>query len=200
MDSAEHNFGLVGTVEPESLGVPGKRVFRLLIDGASPAAATLWLEKEQLYGLSMAVKSLLENGPWNKKDEDPEAPGAVPFLEDPEILEGSSREILEFKVGRLGLAIGPGKDHLTIFFHDELEESSEETFVEEDFDDEEEESEAEPVGRARLQISMKVDQSEGFVKKSLDLCASGRGVDAVSRQAMVASGKVDPHTNGHFKH
>ncbi len=198
MNTAEHNFGLVGGVEPESLGVPGKRVFRLLIDGASPAAATLWLEKEQLYGLSMAVKSLLENEPWKKKGEDPEAQGSVPFLEDTEILEGSSREVLEFKVGRLGLAVGPGKDHLTIFFHDELEESPEEDFVEEEFD--EEEGEAEPVGRARLQISMKVDQSEGFVKKSLDLCASGRGVDAVSRQAMVASGKVDPHTNGHFKH
>ncbi len=198
MYSAEHNFGLVGAVEPESLGVPGKRVFRLLIDGASPAAATLWLEIEQLYGLSMAVKSLLENEPWNKKEGDPEAQGSVPFLEDPEILEGSSREILEFKVGRLGLAVGPGKDHLTIFFHDELDDNSEEDIVEEDFD--EEESEAEPLGRARLQISMKVDQSEGFVKKSLDLCASGRGVDAVSRQAMVASGKVDTHTNGHFKH
>ncbi len=198
MYSAEHNFGLVGGVEPESLGVPGKRVFRLLIDGASPAAATLWLEKEQLYGLSMAVKSLLENEPWNKKEEDPEAQSSVPFLENPEILKGSSREVLEFKVGRLGLAVGPGKDHLTIFFHDELEESPEEDFVEEEFG--EEEGEGEPVGRARLQISMKVDQSEGFVKKSLDLCASGRGVDAVSRQAMVASGKVDPHTNGHFKH
>ena len=198
MDSAEHNFGLVGAVEPESLGVPGKRVFRLLIDGASPAAATLWIEKEQLYGLSMAVKSLLESGPWNKKEGDPEASDSVPFLEDPEILEGSSHEILEFKIGRLGLAIGPGKDHLTIFFYDELEEIPEETFVEELID--EEEGEAEPAGRARLQISMKVDQSEGFVNKSLDLCASGRGVDAVSRQAMVASGKVDPHTNGHFKH
>ena len=199
MDWAEHNFGLVEGVEPESLGVPGKRVFRLLIDdGASSAAATLWLEKEQLYGLSMAVKSLLENEPWDKKDEDPEARGEVPFLEDPEILEGSSHEVLEFKVGRLALAVGPGRGHLTIFFHDELEESPEESFVEEDFD--EEEGEAEPAGRPRLQISMKVDQSEGFMKKSLDLCASGRGVDAVSRQAMVASGKVDPHTNGHFKH
>ena len=194
MEMAEHNFGLVDTVEPESLGLPGKRVFRLLIDSTPQAAATLWLEKEQLYGLSVAIKKLIESTPW-KEGANPEE-ADVPYLEDMSILQCSSEEMVEFKVGRLGLAFGPGKKYVTLFFHDALEEAEEDTF--EDFEDSEEVGDAEPTIRAKLQISLEVSHSESFVNKSLELCASGRGTDSVSRQALVAAGKVNPNTNGHF--
>mgnify|MGYP006966964662 CR=1 FL=1 len=99
--------------EPESLGVPGKRVFRLLIDGKHPASATLWIEKEQLYGISIALKNLLESEPWK------EGQGAhVPKIDDAGYLEGASSEILEVKVGRLGPAVGPGQEYVTLFIHD----------------------------------------------------------------------------------
>lgn len=196
MEMAQHNFGLVSTVEPESLGLPGKRVFRLLIDGAPQAAATLWLEKEQLYGLSVAIKKLIESRPW-KEGANPEE-ADVPYLEDMGILRGSSGEAIEFKVGRLGLAFGPGKEYVTLFFHDALEEAKEDAF--EDDEEMDEMEGREPAMRAKLQFCLEVSQSESFVDKSLELCASGRGTDSVSRQALVAAGKVNPNTNGHFKH
>ncbi len=202
MEMAQHNFGLVSGVEPESLGVPGKRVFRLLIDGPPPAAATLWIEKEQLYGLSMAIKKLLESEPW-KMGEGAERAG-VPFLDDEEMLEGTSREAVEFKVSRLGLAFGPGVEHVTLFFHDALEDEEEEeddsSFLEGTEGMEDMAGEEENPPQAKLQITLKVSASEGFVDRSLELCASGRGTDSLSRQALVAAGKVNPGSNGHFKH
>jgi len=193
MEMAQYNFGLVKTVEPESLGLPGKRVFRLLVDGEPQAAATLWLEKEQLYGLSVAIKKLIESAPWKEG-----AKADVPYVEDISILKASSAEVIEFKVGRLGLAFGPGEGYITLFFHDALDEAEEDEFEGDD--------EMEAMGggglamQAKLQFCMEVSQSESFVDKSLELCASGRGTDSVSRQALVAAGKVNPNTNGHFKH
>lgn len=198
MEMAEHNFGLVKALEPESLGVPGKRVFRLLIDGEPPAAATLWLEKEQLYGISLALKNLIEREPWKRGEGAADA--GVPFVEDEEMLNGSSREAIEFKLGRLGLAFGPGKDHVTLFFHDALSEGDAPSFSEGEEGMEEDVGDEEEAGRPKLQICLEVAQSEGFVDKSLELCASGRGTDSLSRQALVAAGKVNPNTNGHFKH
>lgn len=202
MYSSQHNFGLVETVTPESLGMPGKRVFRLLIDGTPPAAATLWLEKEQLYGLSMAIKKMAENEALRKTGEETqglEEGEEILRLDDPESLRGNSSEILEFKVGRLGLAVGPGSDHFTIFFHDEQEDEEVDSELESE-EEPEESFEKEMNGTAKLQLSLKVAQSDELVKKSLELCASGRGVDALSRHALVASGKVDPNKNGHFNH
>ncbi len=202
MYSSQHNFGLVETVKPESLGMPGKRVFRLLIDGVPPAAATLWLEKEQLYGLSMAIKKMIESDAEQGNTgeaEGPEESPIIPRLDDPDSLKSNSSEILEFKVGRLGLALGPGKDHVTLFFHDELEDEETDPYSEDE--EEPEESFAEEIQRiAKLQLSLEVTQTKEFVNESLELCASGRGVDALSRQALVATGKVDPNKNGHFHH
>ena len=172
-------------------------MFRLLIDGSPPAAATLWIEKEQLYGLSVAIKKLLESEPW-KAGEGAEGAG-VPFVEDEGMLEGSSREAVEFKVGRLGLAFGPGKEHVTLFFHDALEDEDS-AFPEGEEGMESMAGEEENTPRAMLQISLQVSASVGFVDRSLELCASGRGTDSVSRQALVAAGKVNPNSNGHFKH
>lgn len=206
MYSSKYNFGLIEVLKPESLGAPGKRVFRLLIDGVPPAAATLWLEKEQLYGLSMAIKNMLEKESMKKGEgeggESPEdSPEDLPFprLDDPESLKGNSKEVLEFKVGRLGLAVGPGKDHVTFFFHDEQDEIEEDLFSD-DEEDPEESFEEEMKGIAKLQFCIKMSMSEKLANESLDLCASGRGTDAMSRQALVATGKIDPNRNGHFRH
>jgi hypothetical protein len=184
--------------EPESLGVPGKRVFRLLIDGKHPAAATIWIEKEQLYSLSMAIKHLVEREPW-KKGEGPEEDN-VPVLDDVRILEGGSSEILEFKVSRLGLALGPGKDHVTLFFHDYRDEPEYSISGDQGEGAGDIAGEEESPSKAKLQISIEVARSEEFANRSLELCASGRGTDSLSRQALVATGKVNPSANGHFKH
>ncbi|MEE9274467.1 MAG: DUF3090 family protein [bacterium] len=204
MNTAKHNFGVVEIVKTESLGVPGKRIFRILIDGAPPSAATLWVEKEQVYGIAMAMKKMIENfragnSPAAREGEEEGEGEGIPFLDDPEILDGGSKEVLEFKVGRLGLAFGPGENHITLFFHDEREDA-EAGFGEGEGEEgyEEEFEEEGPASAPKLQISLTHERCDAFVQESLEVCSSGRGTDALSRNALVASGKVDPNTNGHF--
>jgi len=189
---ARHNFGLVESIKPEAIGSPGKRIFRILVDAPTASAATLWVEKEQVYGLSMAMKRMLEAPAAGEPEEGQEA--NFPQLADSSILRGGDSQVLEFKVGRLGLAFGPGEEHITVFFHDERDEP-------EDEDDEaDEESPEAAVPAPTLQLCVKRKQAEAFIRESLEVTSSGRGTDAISRHAMVASGKVDPNRNGHFRH
>ena len=189
MDSAKYNFGEVEKIQTEAIGVAGKRIFRILIDCPSKAAATLWLEKEQVYGLSMAMKKMAEaKGQEGRVEQEAEAD--FPDIGESDSAPVSSGGLLEFKVSRLGLAHGPGKSHVTVFFYDERDEVA----------SEEEPSEEEPIGPAALQVNLAHTQMDEFITQSLNECSSGRGTDALSRHAMVATGKVDPNTNGHFHH
>lgn len=192
---ARHNFGLVASMKPEAIGVPGKRIFRILVDGPAASAATLWVEKEQVYGLSMAMKRMLEAPEGGGGEEGKEA--GFPQLADRSVLRGGEARVLEFKVGRLGLAYGPGEEHITVFFHDEKDEPEGE---EDDEEGDEEGAEEAEAPTPALQLCLKREQAEAFIKESLEVSASGRGTDAISRHAMVASGKVDPNRNGHFRH
>ena len=200
MFSALYNFGRVESVSTEALGVPGKRIFRILIDTAA-AAATLWVEKEQLYGVGMALKKMNGTERPKKKAAGVGEEAETSTLEDSEILTGNAVENLEFKVSRLALAFGPGEDHITLFFNDERDEEvaerAEEKPEEGEYGDEEEKEEPPP---PKLQVSLTRLQSEELVRESLEACSSGRGVDALSRNALVATGKVDPNRNGHFHH
>ncbi len=192
MDSARHNFGEVEKIRTEAIGVAGKRIFRILIDCPTKSAATLWLEKEQVYGLSMAMKKMVEaKGQEERSSEEPDFPDIAEVGSAPV----SSGGLLEFKVSRLGLAYGPGKSRVTVFFYDERDE-----VASKGESSEEEEYEEEAVGPAALQVSLAHAQLDEFINQSLNECSSGRGTDALSHHAMVATGKVDPNTNGHFRH
>ena len=193
MDSAKNNFGEAEKIRTEAIGVAGKRIFRILVDCPPRAAATLWLEKEQVYGLSMAMKKMMEaKGGGERSNQEAD----FPELAEADSAPVSSGDRLEFKVSRLGLAYGPGESHVTIFFYDERDEDAPEARASEG----EEEYEEEAVGPAALQVSLAHGQIDEFILQSLNECSSGRGTDALSRQAMVATGKVDPNTNGHFHH
>ncbi len=52
------DLGMASQVQPDALGVPGQRRFRLLVE-AQGGSACLWLEKDQLLQLGIAIKRLL---------------------------------------------------------------------------------------------------------------------------------------------
>jgi uncharacterized repeat protein (TIGR03847 family) len=85
------DFGVAKAVDAQSFGQPGQRTFRLRIIGESQESASLWLEKEQLQALSLALKQMLAQLEYN--DEPPEADaGDFPVVADH-----------DFRVGRLGM-------------------------------------------------------------------------------------------------
>ncbi len=137
MFSAHYNFGRVESVSTEALGVPGKRIFRILIDAAA-AAATLWVEKEQLYGVGMALKKMNETErPKKEGGAGAGEEAETGILDDTEILAGNAGENLEFKVSRLALAFGPGEEYITLFFNDERDEEEVTERAEEEPEEEE---------------------------------------------------------------
>lgn len=98
MFEAQHHFGQATRLQAQSLGKPGERTFRLLIESNDQRSAVLWLEKEQLQALGLAVEQLLSElqgrlaSAGGSRTVD--LPTAESFPSPPDV---------EFKVGRLAL-------------------------------------------------------------------------------------------------
>ena len=58
MTQADHEFGRVGNLTADAVGEPGHRRFRLLVESRDGRAANLWMEKEQLFNLAVALKRI----------------------------------------------------------------------------------------------------------------------------------------------
>jgi uncharacterized repeat protein (TIGR03847 family) len=98
------DFGRAELLEPEAIGEPGQRTFRLrVLSGAD--AASLWLEKEQLAALTLALRQLLEQTP-DAESPEPDPSPAANFPEQADI---------DFKVGRLGIGYDESRRMVTIF-------------------------------------------------------------------------------------
>ena len=62
MAEPQHDFGVLDEIQPEAIGVPGQRRFRMLLRRGN-RTASLWMEKEQLAALAQAVDELLGQMP-----------------------------------------------------------------------------------------------------------------------------------------
>ena len=58
---ARRDLGVATVLEPEAVGEPGHRFFRLRVE-AEHGSALLWIEKEELHELAVIVKRLLRSG------------------------------------------------------------------------------------------------------------------------------------------
>jgi len=106
MADSSAEFANVTNLRAEALGEPGQRTFRVLVD-SSNSSAVIWLEKEQLFQLALALNQLLAN-----LSEESGGPGV------PEQAEESSPVHVEFKVGKLVLGHDNAKDKIVIDAHD----------------------------------------------------------------------------------
>ena len=102
-----NEFSSVTEVRPEAIGEPGQRTFRVQVDSGSNSAV-IWLEKEQLLQLAMAIQQLLVAIP-----EQRDAPGDAPTgRETPGLTH------LDFKAGKLALGHDSGSGLFMIDSHD----------------------------------------------------------------------------------
>lgn len=107
--AAMWDFGRVDSVEPEAIGEPGDRQFRLRVV-AGPRTASLWMEKEQMAALSLALRRLLEQTRHTEEPVEPEpysGPGAFP-----------SQAEVDFKLSRLGIGHDEEATAISIFAYD----------------------------------------------------------------------------------
>ena len=89
------DFGYVNELDSEAIGEPGNRVFRIRAR-SEDRTASLWLEKQQLQALSLAIRQMLEQAA-HSAEPGPDLDPAIPMQDFP--LEAS----LDFRVGRLAL-------------------------------------------------------------------------------------------------
>ena len=106
MVDSSAEFPNVTNLRAEALGEPGQRTFRVLVD-SSNSSAVIWLEKEQLFQLALALNQILTN-----LSEEADGP------DTPEQSKESPATHVEFKVGKLVLGHDSVKDKIVIDAHD----------------------------------------------------------------------------------
>lgn len=169
-----HDFGKVESFEAEAFGQPGRRTFRLRIRSGAQAAS-IWLEKEQLGALSLAMRRVLAQVSEGRASE----PSSPPELSS----DFPERADVEFKVGRLGLGYDDSEDMLILFAY-RLEEAAAD-------DDEEEDKTPE------LTCRLSQAQSRSFSDAADAIVAAGRPICPLCGGPIDPDGHVCPRSNGH---
>ena len=107
MASSKNEFTNVTRLRGEALGEPGKRTFRIVVDSGS-SSAILWLEKEQLFQLALAIQQLLAT----LREE--QSVSANPPVE----LEAPGLTRLDFQVSKLVLGHDSNRGLFILDVHD----------------------------------------------------------------------------------
>ena len=106
----QYDFDLLRRLQPDAVGSPGRRRFRLVAENDRDTAF-LWLEKEQLQALGLAVDQLLtpEKPLWTRNE---------PVTLERESTSYSGRASVEIQVGRLGLGYDESAKLFILIAHD----------------------------------------------------------------------------------
>jgi uncharacterized repeat protein (TIGR03847 family) len=102
-----YELGIARGIDAQSFGQPGERTFRLRITGDAAQTASVWLEKEQMQALSLALKQMLAQLEY---EQEPPAADAGGF-------PGSADH--DFRAGRLGMGFHP-PDRTVVLYTYEL--------------------------------------------------------------------------------
>ncbi len=113
MSDTPTDFGVVSRLDADAVGSPGQRTFRLVVTSRE-GTATLWLEKEELQALGVAINQLmaqLSGRPeWKRYGSEPE-----PYKPGGEV---SPDPLVEFKIGQLSLGYEADTSMFVLLAHD----------------------------------------------------------------------------------
>jgi uncharacterized repeat protein (TIGR03847 family) len=116
----KYDIGIPDTLKVESFGFPGERTFRIFLDN-SGKNISLWIEKQQLFELAMAIKRILDIVNIDPKDTNDLEP----------LSEAKDMPLMnfEFTVGRLSLAHKPNSNLFVVEAYNITDNSSEEPLL-----------------------------------------------------------------------
>jgi len=168
----QYDFELVRRLVPDAVGAPGRRKFRLIAEN-DRETAFLWLEKEQLQALGLAVDQLLTpiKPLWSRSEE--------PSVEPPPPAPKGGPAAVEIQVGRLGLGYDEGAKLFILIAHDV-----------------EAESEDQPTFRCQVSRGQLAHLSESIQA----LSASGRPRCPLCGNPIESEPHFCPGSNGHSHH
>lgn len=160
------DFGRADVLEPEAIGEPGQRTFRLRVLSGGHAAS-LWLEKEQLAALTIAIRQLLE------QTEEGDGEGLpLPAADFP------AEAQVDFKVGRLGIGYDERRRMVALFAY-ELEAA--------------EDDDAPPAFSCQASLT----QCRAFADRAEEVISAGRPICFLCGGPIDAGGHTCPRGNGH---
>ncbi len=113
MVHAKNEFTNVTKLRSEAVGEPGSRTFRILVESGS-SSAVIWIEKEQLFQLALAIHQLLVAAA-----EEPSSPARPP-----EDREAPGLTSLDFKANKLVLGYDGERSLFLIDAHDQEDDES----------------------------------------------------------------------------
>ena len=158
-------------VQVEAIGEPGRRRFRLLAD-IHGETHILWMEKQQVQALGMAIEQMLDQLPDSDGpiDAAPTVPGAF---------DGDTRH--QFRVGRLELGFDITLDRIVISAHDMLDDEGEQ-----------------PIDSKSIDLRVTRGQARFLSEEAALLVAAGRPMCSMCGSPMEPDGHVCPEQNGHL--
>jgi len=164
-------MGSLSRLDAESIGEPGRRTFRLLLE-AGPAHCTLWLEKEQLHQLAVHLKQAVESlSEEERGHESRTREGSWP---------GEGDEV-DFRAGEMRLSLDKEANS---FYIAAIERENPEA-----------ESDSPPPVSISFWISL--TQARTLAEDALRICAAGRPLCFLCGQPIDPDGHACPRANGH---
>lgn len=166
----QHEYNQLEILAAEAVGEPGQRRFRL-IAGVPGDVISLWMEKEQLQALGLAIEQLIEQlqttGIKTDEIESTNLPPLAPV--DP--------TAPDFQVGKMAIGYDEEVRVVAFFAHDV-----------------EQQNDADPVftGRSTLEAS------KGLSEEIAEVVAAGRPRCSRCGEVIGPEGHVCPHSNGHL--
>jgi uncharacterized repeat protein (TIGR03847 family) len=167
MPDARYDFGLVRNVKAEALGEPGQRRFRLLLESQG-GNACLWLEKNQLFQLSVVILQMLATLSSLESSEGPSYPGVT--------RADQVQSSMEFDVGNLSVGHDPQKDLFLIEANNRGDDQDRE---------------------ALLWFWASRAQLEALAAEAQAVCAAGRPLCPLCNAPMGPEAHICPKSNGH---
>ncbi len=165
-----HEYEELTVLEAEAIGQPGQRRFRL-IAGAGNDLVSLWMEKEELQALGLAIEQLFEQlrlaGLIRTRVPEQPALRSAPLPPD----------IPEYVVGKMAIGYDEERRRIVIFAHDITQDDDEDPVF---------------AGRATLPAA------KALARQIAKVIAAGRPRCPRCGAVIGPEGHVCPHDNGHL--
>lgn len=174
----KYSLGAVSSIEALTFGEPGNRTFRLDVH-SGPAYCSVWMEKEQLFQLSVYLKDVVGR-------LSPEELAKESDLRE-ESWSGGELTV-DFKAGQMLLS----HDQESNAFYLQAYDRGPDEQTEEEAPQDDESVETESVG-----LWITVAQAGVLAEESLKICAAGRPTCFLCGQPINPEGHACPRANGH---
>lgn len=167
-----HEYDQLKALTAEAIGVPGQRRFRV-VGGVEGDVVVLWMEKEELRALGLAIEELLEQlGMAGLATQRLAAEALLPAVAGP--------TSPEYAVGRMAIGYDEERKLIALFAHD--------------IEQEEEEDEL-PIFAGRMTPA----NAKALAEQIVEVVNAGRPRCPRCGALIGPEGHVCPHDNGHLK-